>query len=120
MSFRKIYCVYNTMSKQIDSKYLILANNDDEAMYRHAITIDQEKEKNKYFRENDFKLMCLGVMETEGDNAGIIYDYKNDYPVMFDKIPNFWKPKHETPSNENISVKDEKEREKILNESRGL
>lgn len=120
MSFKKIYCVYNKMSQQIDSKYLIMANNDNEALYSHAITINEQKEKNKYFREEDFKLMCLGVLETEGENAGIIYDYKDDYPVKFDEIPNFWKPKHETPSVENINVRDKNEREKILENSRGL
>lgn len=122
MAKKKIYAVYNTMSEQIDSKYLILANNDNEALYRHAITIDQQLKENKYFRPEDFKLMCLGVIITEkekqNDKIGIAYEYEKDYPVTFDKIPNFWKPKHETPDIENISVTDKKEKEKILNEAK--
>ena len=119
MAKRKIYCVYNEMSQQIDSKYLILANNDDEALYRHAITIDQQKQENKYFREQDFKLMCLGVLELEGEKAGIIYEAEPDYPVKFDKIPNFWKPKNETPNINNITVKDENEKLQIIKKAQG-
>lgn len=115
MATRKVYCVYNEMSQQIDSKYLILCNNDEEAQYSHAISMDKEKEKNPYFREQDFKLLCLGVIETEGEKAGIIYEYKEDYPVKFDKIKNFWKPKHEEPTEKPMKVSDEEKREIIKN-----
>lgn len=116
MAKRKIYCVYNEMSQQIDSRYLMLCNNDNEAQYSHAISMDKEKEKNPYFREQDFKLFCLGVIETEGEEAGIIYDYKEFYPVKFDRIKNFWKPKHEEPSERNMETKNEEEKNKILEE----
>lgn len=119
MSKKKMYIIYNEMSQQFDSKTIMLYNNDNEAQYSHAISIEKFKENNPYFREQDFKLVCLGVVETEGENAGIIYDYKNDYPVKFDKIPNFWKPKHEEPSERNITVKDKAEKEKILNNMKG-
>lgn len=115
----KIYTIYNIRSELQEG--LFLARNDNEAQYMFAIRQEKMKTENRYFDENIYKLKCLGLMEMEGDNSGILYEHAKDFPYQFDSIPDGILPtKHDQESLENIEVEDEEKKNKILKESRRM
>lgn len=102
MSYKKMYVYFNTLSQQIDGN-IFLANNDREAEYIYQVNIDKAIKNNPYFKPEDFKLWCIGVLEIDGyDTAGICYEYKDEYPVKMDDIRPGQFPKHEQPYMEKL------------------
>lgn len=113
---RKIYGKYNKISKQIE--LITLMSNDEEAQLSFAIANDKAKEQNKYYDENNYQIIALGVLEMEGEEAGIKYEYKNDFPYKLDNIPYGFKNFHNQESTKDTTVKDEKRIKEIREESR--
>lgn len=111
---RKLYAKYNKRAKQIE--FVFVDINDDEALFKYHQANEEAELKNKYYRSEDYYLICLGVLNMEGEHneVGIIYDYKKDFPVTFDKIDENTKPKYNEKYFESMKV--DKEREKELKE----
>ena len=88
--------------------------NDEEALFKYYQANEEAELKNKYYRGEDYALICLGVLNMEGESneVGIIYDYKKDYPFVFDSVSEDQKPKHNQKYFE--SMKTNKEREEEL------
>ena len=109
---RKLYAKYNKRSKMIE--FVFLAVNDDEAMYSYELANIKAEDENPFYNANDYKLICLGVIKMEGEakEVGIIYDYKDDFNVVFDEIEDGKKPKHNQRYFDKMNVSKEKE-EKI-------
>lgn len=116
--FRKLYGRYNKRSQQLETIFLM--PNDNEALYNFSLSHIEAKKNNPYHDEDNYQLICLGVLEMEGENCGIIYNYSKDYPVKFDEIPDGLKPKHNVNGTENITVNDKELKEKLINESRRM
>ena len=115
----KIYTIYNERSELQEG--LFLARNDKEAQYMFAIRNKKMEQESRYFDESIYKLKCLGVIEMEGENSGILYEYAKDFPYQFDSIPDGILPtKHDQESIENIDVKDEKREKELIKESRRM
>lgn len=109
---RKLYAKYNKRAKQIE--FVFVDINDDEALFKYHQANEEAELKNKYYRSEDYALICLGVLNMEGKDkeVGIIYDYKNDFPFVFDNITEDQKPKYNQKYFENMKV--DKEREEQL------
>lgn len=115
---RKLYAKYNKRSRLIE--FVFIDINDDEACYKFEKANIEAEEQNKFYNSDDYKLICLGVLEMEGesDKVGIIYDYKNDFPVIFDEIKDGQKPKYNETYLKNISVNDKEKIEEIKRRSK--
>ena len=116
---RKLYAKYNKRSKQIE--FVFVDINDDEALFKYHQANDEAESKNKYYRANDYALICLGVilMEGEANDIGIIYDYKEDFPFVFDRAEDFIKPKYNEKYFESMKVDKEKAEELKLKSAIG-
>lgn len=116
---RKIYAKYNNRTKMIE--FIFVDVNDEQAEYNFALSNLKAIENNPYYNENDYKLITLGVINMEGDSkeVGIIYDYKNDFPYVFDEVEDGQKPKYDTEYFKNIQVKNTERIEQLKNASRG-
>lgn len=96
---KKMYVIYNLLTEEIDGK-IYYANNDREAEYYFAIEMDRAKENNKYFKEEHFKLVCIGFLNFK---TCIIKNNKEYYPYRFDEIKDFFKSPDEKKYYNNIS-----------------
>ena len=116
---RKIYAKYNNRTKMIE--FIFVDVNDEQAEYNFALSNLKAIENNPYYNENDYKLICLGVLDMEGEakEVGIIYDYKDDFPFVFDEIKDGQKPKYNTDYFKNIQVRNEERIKQLKNISRG-
>lgn len=115
--YKKLYAKYNKRSEQIE--FIFLMNNDNEALYNYALSEIKAKESNRYYDENDYKLMCLGVIEANGNEAGIKYEFEKDFPIVFNEIPDYCKPKYNTDSITDATVRDESLKQQIINKAKG-
>lgn len=117
---RKLYAKYNIRSRLIE--FIFIEINDDEAAYKYASANMQAEESNPFYNAEDYRLICLGVLEMEGEagEVGIIYDYKDDFPYTFGELTDFQKPKHNQKYFKNINAKNEAEKQKILNASKKI
>ncbi len=115
---RKLYAKYNKRAKQIE--FVFVDINDDEALFKYHQANEEAELKNKYYRGEDYSLITLGVIEMEGEakEVGIIYDYKNDFPFIFDNVGEDQKPKYNQKYFDNMKVEKERE-EEIKNKSLG-
>ena len=115
---RKLYAKYNKRAKQIE--FVFVDINDDEALFKYHQANEEAELKNKYYRSEDYYLICLGVLNMEGEakEVGIIYDYKKDFPFIFDSAEDNIKPKYNSRYFESMKVDKEKE-EEIKNKARG-
>lgn len=91
---RKLYAKYNKRAQQIE--FVFLGVNDEEALFNYNIANDKAETENKWYRAEDYSLICLGVvnMEGESDKVGIIYEYAKDFPFIFDEVKTNQKPKY--------------------------
>lgn len=117
---RKLYAKYNIRSKLIE--FVFIEVNDDEAAYKYASANMKAELENPFYRQEDYKLICLGVLNMEGmeKEVGIIYDYKDDYPFVFGELTDFQKPKHNEQYFKNMNAKNEAEKQKIINASKKI
>lgn len=115
---RKLYAKYNRRSQQIE--FVFVEINDDEACYKYEQANIIAEEQNKFYNSEDYRLICLGVlnMEGESDKVGIIYDYKKDFPVVFDEIKDSCKPRYNEKYFESMKVDNEK-KAKIIEKANG-
>ena len=91
---RKLYAKYNKRSQQIE--FVFLGVNDEEALFNYNIANDKAETENKWYRAEDYALICLGVINMEGTphGVGINYDLKEDFPFVFDDVKANQKPKY--------------------------
>lgn len=123
---KKMYAKCCIRSRQIET--IFYANNDDEAQYIYSLANIKAKETNPYYNDDDYLLACLGVIEmefqdekTKGEyKMGIKYEYADDFPVIFDEIKDYNKPKYNQPSVNDISVDDEDKAKNIIKKSKGI
>lgn len=110
---RKLYAKYNKRSKMIE--FVFIDVNDDEACYKFEKANLEAEEQNRFYNSEDYKLICLGVLNMEGESqeVGIIYDYKEDFPFVFDEIKDGQKPKYNETYLKNISVNDKEKAEEL-------
>lgn len=115
---RKLYAKYNKRAQQIE--FVFVDINDDEALFKYHQANEEAELKNKYYRSEDYSLICLGVLNMEGKDkeVGIIYDYKDDFPFIFDRTEDNQKPKYNQKYFESMKVSEEKA-EEIKNKSLG-
>lgn len=108
---RKLYAKYNKRSKMIEFTFIDV--NDDQAIFKYEQANDKAEEENKYYNREDYYLICLGVLNMEGEpeEVGIIYDYKEDFNVVFDKIKDEQKPKYNQKYFEDMRVDKKREEE---------
>lgn len=115
---RKLYAKYNKRAKMIE--FVFVDINDDSAIYNYEMANLKAEKENPFYNSNDYALICLGVLNMEGETkeVGIIYDYKEDFNVVFDEIKDFQKPKF----NENYfkEMKTTEENEKRIKENAGI
>lgn len=106
---RKLYGKYNKRSKQIEVTFVDI--NDEQAAYNFQIANMKAEEQNPFYNSNDYNLVCLGVIQMEGEKnqIGIIYEYSKDFPVMYDNFDDFQKPKYNETYFKNMSKENEKE-----------
>lgn len=116
---RKLYAKYNRRSKLIE--FVFIGVNDNEAVYNYSMANMKAEKENPFYNSEDYRLICLGVLNMEGEpkDVGIIYDYKDDFNVVFDEIEDGQKPKYNQSYFEDIQAKKEREKE-IMDKSRGL
>lgn len=117
---RKLYAKYNNRTKMIE--FVFIEVNDDEAIYKFCQANMQAEEKNPFYNSEDYTLICLGVLKMEGekDEVGILYEYKNDFNVVFGEIKDFQKPKYNETYFRNINVSDKQKQDDIIIKSRGV
>lgn len=117
---RKLYAKYNNRTQMIE--FIFIEVNDDEAIYKFCQANMQAEEQNPFYNSNDYTLICLGVLNMEGkkDEVGIIYDYKDDFNVIFGEIKDYQKPKYNETYFKNINVNDKERQEKIIQNSKGI
>ena len=117
---RKLYAKYNKRSKLIE--FVFIDVNDDEAIYKFEQANMESEEKNRFYNKEDYTLISLGVlnMEGEADEVGIIYDYRNDFPYIFDNVREDQKPKYNETYFKNIQVWDEKRIKDLELKSKGI
>lgn len=108
---RKLYAKYNKRAKQIE--FVFVDINDEEALFKYHQANEEAELKNKYYRSEDYSLICLGVLNMEGKatEVGIIYEYKKDFPFIFDYIEDEQKPKYNQRYFESMKVEKEREEE---------
>lgn len=116
---RKIYAKYNNRTKMIE--FIFVDVNDEQAEYNFALSNLKAIENNIYYDERDYKLICLGVLNMEGEakEVGINYEYKEAFPFVFDEVEDGQKPKYNTDYFKNIQVKNNERIEQLKNISRG-
>ena len=117
---RKLYAKYNNRTKMIE--FIFIEVNDDEAIYKFCQANMQAEEKNPFYNSEDYTLICLGVLNMEGekDQVGIIYDYKDDFNVVFGEIKDWQKPKYNEAYFKNINILDKEKQEKMILKSKGI
>ena len=115
---RKLYAKYNRRSKQIE--FVFVEINDDEACYKYEQANIIAEEQNKFYNSEDYRLICLAVLNMEGESneVGIIYDYGKDFPVVFDEIKDSCKPQYNQKYFDSMKVDNEK-RNTIINKANG-
>lgn len=115
---RKLYAKYNKRARQIE--FVFVDINDDEALFKYHQANEEAELKNKYYRGEDYSLICLGVINMEGADkeVGIIYEYEKDFPFVFDNINENQKPKYNQKYFESMKVEKEREKE-IENKAKG-
>ena len=115
---RKLYAKYNRRAKQIE--FVFVDINDEEALFKYHQANEEAELKNKYYRSEDYYLISLGVLNMEGEEkkVGIIYDYKDDFPFIFDRVSDNKKPKFNEKYFQNMKV-DEKRKLEIETKSKG-
>lgn len=108
---RKLYAKYNKRAKQIE--FVFVDINDEEALFKYHQANEEAETKNKYYRSEDYTLICLGVINMEGKEkeVGIIYDYKNDFPFIFDRVEDEIKPKYNEKYFNSMKVDEERAKE---------
>ena len=108
---RKLYAKYNKRSKMIE--FVFIGVNDDEAIYNYSLANLKAEKENPFYQSEDYHLICLGVlnMEGEAEEVGIIYDYKNDFNVVFDKIKDYQLPKYNEEYFRSMKVSEERAEE---------
>lgn len=106
---RKLYAKYNKRSKLIE--FIFVGVNDDEAQYNFELANLKAEEENPFYDSRDYALIALGVLNMEGNpvEVGIMYDYKDDFNVIFDNIEDGKKPKFNQRYFEKMDVSKEKE-----------
>lgn len=112
---RKLYGKLNKRTKQIEAVWV--SHNDEQAQYEFTIANMQAEEQNRFYDSSNYGLICFGVLEMEGENIGIKYEYAKDYPFIFDEVKDFQIPKHNQPNMEDITVDGERA-EKIKKEAK--
>lgn len=115
---RKLYAKYNKRAKQIE--FVFVDINDEEALFKYHQANEEAELKNKYYREEDYSLIALGVINMEGKatEVGIIYDYKKDFPFIFDYVAEDQRPQYNERYFQSMKVDKERE-EEIINKSKG-
>lgn len=115
---RKLYAKYNKRAKQIE--FVFVDINDEEALFKYHQANEEAELKNKYYREEDYSLICLGVLNMEGKEkeVGIIYDYKEDFPFTFDYVADEQKPKYNQRYFDNMKTSNERSKD-IINKANG-
>lgn len=108
---RKLYAKYNKRSRMIE--FVFIGVNDDEAIYNYSLANLKAEKENPFYQSDDYHLICLGVikMEGEAEEVGIIYDYKNDFNVVFDKIKDYQMPKYNETYFQSMKASEEREKE---------
>lgn len=116
---RKLYAKYNRRSKMIE--FVFIGVNDDEAIYNYSMANIKAEKENPFYNEEDYRLICLGVINMEGETkeVGIMYEYANDFNVVFDEIEDGKKPKYNQQYFKDMSVSKEREQE-IIDASKGV
>lgn len=116
---RKLYAKYNKRTQMIE--FVFIDINDEQAEYNFALANLKATENNNFYNENDYYLICLGVINMEGteDEVGIIYEYKDDFNVVFGKIKDGQKPKYNTDYFKDIQVRNTERIEQLKSISRG-
>ena len=117
---RKLYAKYNNRTKMIE--FIFIEVNDDEAIYKFCQANMQAESQNPFYNADDYTLICLGVLNMEGDKkeVGIIYDYKDDFNVVFGEIQDYQKPKYNEAYFKNINVSDKEKQDKLILKSKGI
>lgn len=115
---RKLYAKYNRRSKLIE--FVFVDVNDDNAIYNYELANIKAAKENPFYNSDDYRLICLGVLNMEGEakEVGIIYDYKDDFNVVFDEIEDGQKPKYNEQSFRNIQAEKDREQD-IIKASQG-
>lgn len=115
---RKLYAKYNKRARQIE--FVFVDINDDEALFKYHQANEEAELKNKYYRSEDYLLICLGVLNMEGKEkeVGIIYEYSQSFPFIFDNIDDNQKPQYNQRYFESMKVDKEKQF-KIIEKAQG-
>lgn len=115
---RKLYAKYNKRARQIE--FVFVDINDEEALFKYHQANEEAEEKNRYYRKEDYYLISLGVLNMEGSEkeVGIIYQYKEAFPFVFDRVEDNQKPKYNEKYFNNMKVSEEKKQE-IIKKARG-
>ena len=115
---RKLYAKYNKRAKQIE--FVFVDINDEEALFKYHQANEEAETKNKYYRGEDYYLICLGVLNMEGEpkEVGILYDYKQAFPFIFDSAEDNIKPQYNQKYFDSMKV-DNKRAEELKNKSLG-
>lgn len=113
---RKLYAKYNKRSRLIEFTFIEV--NDDEAIYKYEQASIQAEEQNRFYNYNDYALICLGVINMEGDvdEIGIDQQLIKDFPYTFDKVEDWQKPKYNQKYFEMMSKEN---KEKIIEKASG-
>lgn len=105
----KMYTIRDEISTT--GRNIFLAKNDNEAMREMAGWLIRSKKENKYFRWEDYTLVCLGIYDEDKQEVKI----PEKFPYNLQKINNFFNPEiFDSPDFNNIDTKDEKEKAKII------
>lgn len=117
---RKLYAKYNNRTQMIE--FIFIEINDEEAIYKFCQANMQAEEQNKFYNSEDYTLICLGVLQMEGSKkeVGIIYDYKDDFNIIFGEIQDYQKPKYNQAYFKNINIIEKEKQDKIILKSKGI
>ena len=117
---RKLYAKYNNRTQMIE--FIFVEVNDDEAIYKFCQANMQAEEQNRFYNSDDYTLICLGVLNMEGskEEVGIIYDYKDDFNVVFGEIKDWQKPKYNESYFKNMNISEKEKQEEIILKSKGV
>lgn len=117
---RKLYAKYNNRTRMIE--FVFIEVNDDEAIYKFCQANMQAESQNPFYNSEDYTLICLGVLNMEGtkEEVGIIYDYKDDFNVVFGEIKDYQKPKYNEAYFKNMNITNKDKQEEIILKSKGV